>query len=128
MQLPAKVPLTIISGHILLLLLFIRVPSSAGAFYISFGLLGVPLFERIFAATRASGTCTFLVFASDFCGYLVTIFLLLYKDFGPISGSTDADLLKLFKDAIFWSVFPFSLLLTFAALFFHSKIRSNEYL
>ena len=37
------------------------------------------------------GTCAFLIFLSDFCGYVATISLLLYNSFGPLSDSDDGD-------------------------------------
>lgn len=43
---------------------------------------GSPFVDRLLAATRTEGTCSFLVFLSDFCGYVVSVFLLLHRDFG----------------------------------------------
>eukprot|EP00913_Durusdinium_trenchii_P009880 g9273.t1 len=49
----------------------------SAAFYAAYSVLNAPLNERIFAVTRAEGTCSFLIYASDFFGYVVTIGLLM---------------------------------------------------
>ncbi|CAK8990004.1 unnamed protein product [Durusdinium trenchii] len=51
----------------------------SAAFYAAYSVLNAPLNERIFAVTRAEGTCSFLIYASDFFGYVVTIGLLMYQ-------------------------------------------------
>ena len=49
--------------------------------YVCFALMGAPLFERLFAATRMDGTISYFVFLEDCCSYAVSISLLLYQDF-----------------------------------------------
>ena len=56
--------------------------------FVTYSLLSTPFYERMFAATRTEGTISFLVFASDCFGYVVTTTLLLYQDFGS---PTDAE-------------------------------------
>ncbi len=63
-------------------------------FYLAFALIGAPAFDRLIAATRTDGTCTFLVFANDLAGYVGTVALLLYQSLGPLSAADDA--LRLF--------------------------------
>ena len=70
--------------------------------YVAYSVIGSPLNERWLAATKTEGTLSFLVFTSDFCGYVGTIVLLLYRSFGPMSGSADADVLALFLTVEWW--------------------------
>ena len=51
--------------------------------YVAFSLLGAPFIERLLAATKTTGTISFLVFLSDFAGYAVSISLLLWQDLAP---------------------------------------------
>ena len=51
--------------------------------FVSYSVMGTPFFDRMLAATRTEGTCSFLIFLSDFCGYCVSVTLLLYQDFAP---------------------------------------------
>lgn len=68
----------------------------SAAFYAAYSVLNAPLNERIFAVTRAEGTCSFLIYASDFFGYVVTIGLLMYQSFGPLYGTANNVVLALF--------------------------------
>ena len=76
--------------------------SYSTTFYLGYSVLATPLYERLFAATRTEGTCVFLIFLSDFAGYVVTIAMLLYQSFGPGlappagAAGADAELLRLF--------------------------------
>jgi hypothetical protein len=58
--------------------------------YGSFGILTTAIHERLIAATRTVGTCTFLVLLGDACAYLVTIAILLARDFGRNASTTTA--------------------------------------
>ena len=51
--------------------------------FVTHSVMGTPFFDRMLAATRTEGTCSFLIFLSDFCGYGVSVTLLLYQDFAP---------------------------------------------
>ena len=53
-------------------------------------MLGAPICDRLVAVTDTAGTCNFLVFLLDCSGYVVTIALLLYHDFGPDARSAAA--------------------------------------
>ena len=57
---------------------------------------GPPLFDRLLAATQTAGTCTFLVFLSDCGGYVVSISVLIYQDFGPEHATGGEGALKFF--------------------------------
>ena len=61
--------------------------------FVTYSVYGTPFFDRLFAAAAAEGTATFLVFLADFCGYVVTIVILLLQNFGPkpAGGSSGAD-------------------------------------
>ena len=54
--------------------------------FVPYTLYSTPFFDRLFAAAQAEGTATYLVFLADFCGYLVTIGLLLLQNFGTGGG------------------------------------------
>ena len=50
--------------------------------FVAYSLLGAPVCERLLAATRTSGTISFLVLLEDCCGYAVSVALLLYQNLG----------------------------------------------
>lgn len=100
--------------------------SYSGAFYAAFGVLGTPYFERLFAATRAEGTCAFLVFLSDLLGYVCTTALLLYQNFGPLSGSSDEEVLRLFTTLLFAAAAPLAVLILLALVYFSVRLRPVE--
>lgn len=56
--------------------------------YASYGTMGAPTFDALFAVTRAEGTSSFLIFAADGVGYVGTISVLLLKDFGVKGGGS----------------------------------------
>lgn len=95
-------------------------------FYVPLGLSNTPVFERLFAATRAPGTCTFLVFTADFYGYVATISLLLFQSFGPLGGSSDAAVLSLYTGIIWAGVPPFAALLLASLLYFAWRLPKLE--
>lgn len=71
--------------------------------YVAYGLMQTPVFERLFAASRTQGTCTFLVYISDGFGYIATISLLLYQTFhGSLSNpqSDDAAVAALYEGCL----------------------------
>ena len=45
-----------------------------------------PFFERLLACAQTEGTLSFLVFLTDGVGYIVSVTLLLYRDFSPSRG------------------------------------------
>lgn len=73
----------------------------SAAFYAVYSVLNAPLNERIFAVTRAEGTCSFLIYASDFFGYVVTVGLLMYQSFGPLAGTSNNVVLDLFVSMLY---------------------------
>lgn len=73
----------------------------SAAFYAAYSVLNAPLNERIFAVTRAEGTCSFLIYASDFFGYVVTVGLLMYQSFGPLAGTSNNVVLDLFVSMLY---------------------------
>jgi hypothetical protein len=95
--------------------------------------MGTPFFERLLAATRTTGTCSLLIFLSDFCGYGASISLLLYQDFGGSQGDSDSasgesndDELQFFI-RVFWgcggAITAVSL---FAGAYFMRRLPSHE--
>ncbi|CAJ1421361.1 unnamed protein product, partial [Effrenium voratum] len=98
----------------------------SGGFYTSYSMLNAPLNERIFAATRAEGTCTFLVYASDLSGYVVTIALLMYQSFGPPPSTADTSVLDLFVAMLYLLSLLMLLLLGASTLYFGRGIYSMQ--
>lgn len=97
----------------------------SAAFYTSFSMLNAPINERIFAVTRAEGTCSFLIFASDGAGYVVTIGLLMYQSFGPLSATdaTDAEVvLQLFVQLLYILTVPIVCVLLLSVRYFSRSI------
>ena len=41
--------------------------------YVTYSIMGSPVFERIFAFGRVEGSISFLIFGSDLCGYIATL-------------------------------------------------------
>uniref|UniRef100_A0A7S2DAY1 Uncharacterized protein n=1 Tax=Octactis speculum TaxID=3111310 RepID=A0A7S2DAY1_9STRA len=64
--------------------------------FVAYALSVTPVFDRLFAATRTEGTCTFLIFVSDGCGYVGTTTVLFYQVFGPLNGTTESAVLDLY--------------------------------
>ncbi|KAL1530866.1 hypothetical protein AB1Y20_001760 [Prymnesium parvum] len=79
--------------------------SIGASIFVTYSVMGTPFFDRLLAASSTEGTCSFLIFLSDFCGYCASISLLLYRDFGPppddSPGSNHAGELRLFLN-LFW--------------------------
>jgi hypothetical protein len=62
------------------------VPLSSGI-YVAYSVMGIGIYDRLIALTGTSGTCVFLTFASDGLGYIGTIGILFFKQFGSGLGS-----------------------------------------
>lgn len=56
--------------------------------YASYSLLCGPAMDRLLALTKTTGTCAFIMFLADGCGYVGSTTLLLVQDFGPGSSSS----------------------------------------
>lgn len=57
------------------------------------------LFERLIASTRVAGTAVFAIYVADSIGYVGTVSMLLYKDFGA-SASSRSEFLQSFSYAL----------------------------
>jgi hypothetical protein len=57
--------------------------------YVAYAILGTAAWDRLISLLEVDGTCTFLVFMADGCGYVGTTALLLYQTFGTSAGSDD---------------------------------------
>jgi hypothetical protein len=55
--------------------------------YLAYSVMGIGIYDRLIAASQASGTCVGLTFVSDGLGYVATISILLFKSFGSFHGS-----------------------------------------
>ena len=84
--------------------------------FMSYGTMGSPTLDALFAVTKADGTSSFMVFTCDGMGYLGTIAVLLLKDFG--GGKDDAvahdkavfkALALSFSSVVLVSIFPLEL-------------------
>jgi MFS family permease len=67
--------------------------------YLAYVPYGSVLFERLIASTRVAGTAVFAIYVADSLGYVGTVSMLLYKDFGA-SGSSRLEFLQAFAYAL----------------------------
>jgi len=94
--------------------------------FVSYTLMQTPVFDRLFAATKTKGTCTFLIFMSDFFGYIATVVLLFYQNFGPETSSGDdgnQKVLDLYKGVLFAGLILITALLATSLVFFGNKLK-----
>ena len=76
------------------------------------------------------GTCAFLIFLSDFVGYMATISLLLYNSFGPLSdgdddgNSNNQDVLDLYLNVLWGGGAMIVVTLCGCLFYFMAKLRS----
>lgn len=104
--------------------------SLGAGIYVSYTLMQTPVFERLFAATKQEGTCAFLIFLSDFVGYMATISLLLYNSFGPLSdgdddgNSNNQDVLDLYLNVLWGGGAMIVVTLCGCLFYFMAKLRS----
>jgi len=93
--------------------------------FVTYSLMGTPFFDRLLAASRTEGTCSFLIFLSDFFGYVASVSLLLYQDFSPQSADDDADHsdeLHFFL-VVFWACgSAIAVLIVLAAVYFERRL------
>ncbi|CAB9509890.1 expressed unknown protein [Seminavis robusta] len=101
--------------------------------YGSFGILTTAIHERLIAATRTPGTCTFLVLLGDAGAYVVTLTILLLRDFASSSSSSDSDnddkaqdVLQQFLPMIFLAIGTGLGTLWMARHYFQRKLQSME--
>ncbi|HVI05765.1 MAG TPA: DUF5690 family protein, partial [Sphingomicrobium sp.] len=70
----------------------------AGAgLYIAYTPFNAILFDRMIAATREIGTAGFMIYVADACGYVGSVALLLFRNFGTIH----LDWLNFFEDVAY---------------------------
>ena len=55
--------------------------------YGAYTLAGAPVFDRVLSLSRTPQTCAFLVFLSDFAGYLCTLATFVAQAFGALGPS-----------------------------------------
>jgi hypothetical protein len=67
--------------------------------YLAYVPYGSVLFERLIASTRVAGTAVFAIYVADSLGYVGTVSVLLYKDFGA-SESSRLEFLQSFAYAL----------------------------
>jgi len=60
--------------------------------FVSYSVMGSPLYERIFAVGKVKGTISFLVFTADLTGYFATLGIFAYSIFGGNKSSDDDDI------------------------------------
>ena len=88
-----------------------------------------PIFERLLAVAQSEGTLSFLIFLSDGIGYVVSITLLLYRDFAPATAVAGGEL-ALFERMAGGCAAACLVLTAVSALFFRGAIgrakRSGE--
>jgi hypothetical protein len=82
---------------------------------------GSVLFERLIASTRVTGTAVFAIYVADSLGYVGSVSVLLYKDFGARDASR-AEVLLAFAYVLSAAG---AAGLVAAALYFHRATRSE---
>ncbi len=86
--------------------------------YVCYTPYNAVLFERLIAASRHVGTTGFLIYLADACGYVASVGLLLYKNFG----AADLDWVRFFMTgAYITSVLSLVLVVT-SAVYFRRKL------
>ena len=60
--------------------------------FVPYLVMQTPIFERLLAVAQSEGTLSFLIFLSDGIGYVVSITLLLYRDFAPATAVAGGEL------------------------------------
>eukprot|EP00656_Telonema_subtile_P009546 TRINITY_DN14497_c0_g1_i1.p1 TRINITY_DN14497_c0_g1~~TRINITY_DN14497_c0_g1_i1.p1 ORF type:complete len:472 (+),score=112.89 TRINITY_DN14497_c0_g1_i1:112-1527(+) len=97
--------------------------------YVSYSLMQTPVFERLFAATGTEGTCSFLIFLSDFCAYVGTTCLLLYNSFGPMDTDGDNDndaVLNLYLGVLWGAGVAVLVCLSVCLVYFVRKLETRK--
>ena len=94
--------------------------------YTAYGLMAGPVYDRLVAATKFNGTCTFLIFMSDGSGYAGTILLLLYQTFSQKDGVGAQQVLNVFLVLIYVCTALMLGLLLLGAVFYTRKLPATE--
>ena len=97
--------------------------------FVPYLVMQTPIFERLLAVAQSEGTLSFLIFLSDGIGYVVSITLLLYRDFSPATAVAGGEL-ALFERMAGGGAATCLVLTAVSALFFRGAIgrakRSSE--
>ena len=97
--------------------------------FVPYLVMQTPIFERLLAVAQSEGTLSFLIFLSDGIGYVVSITLLLYRDFAPATAVAGGEL-ALFERMAGGCAAACLVLTAVSALFFRGAIgrakRSGE--
>ena len=91
--------------------------------YLAYVPYGSVLFERLIASTRVAGTAVFAIYVADSIGYVGTVSMLLYKDFGA-SASSRREFLEAFAYGL---SIAGAVGLLLAAVYFRRVTRENPH-
>jgi len=98
--------------------------------FVSYTLMQTPVFDRLFAATKTKGTCSFLIFLSDGCGYAATVSLLFYQNFGSFGTDKSSDgnerVLALYKAVLFGGLILIIASLGAGLVFFRARLQDED--
>ena len=89
--------------------------------FVPYLVMQTPIFERLLAVAQSEGTLSFLIFLSDGIGYVVSITLLLYRDFAPATAVAGGEL-ALFERMAGGCAAACLVLTAVSALFFRGAI------
>lgn len=99
------------------------------AIYITYGVMGSPVYDRLIAYSRLDGTATLLIFLSDMSGYVGLLVIVFYNIFSPTSVSYMATfLIAIVATActVFIMLLPVMVFFWYVFFLFSFSLKSNE--
>jgi hypothetical protein len=92
----------------------------------AYGIGAAPVFDRLMAVTRTAQTCAFLVFLSDFCGYVVSVLIMMIHTFGDDESGSPQGVLKGFIDLVYIASAATLLSIFGAAYYFRTYASATD--
>jgi hypothetical protein len=85
-----------------------------------------PVYDRLMAVTRTAQTCAFLVFLSDFCGYAVSVVIMMIHCFGEDESGSPQGVLKGFIALVYIACAATLLSILCAAYYFRTYASTTD--
>jgi hypothetical protein len=92
----------------------------------AYGIGAAPVFDRLMAVTRTAQTCAFLVFLSDFCGYVVSVAIMMIHSFGEDEAGSPQGVLNGFITLVYCASTATLFSILGAALYFRTYADSTD--
>jgi hypothetical protein len=92
----------------------------------AYGIGAAPVFDRLMAVTRTAQTCAFLVFLSDFCGYIVSVVIMMIHCFGENESGSPQGVLNGFIDLVYCASAATLLSILCAAYYFRTYASTTD--